>query len=38
MAGAVLLQAGEKVFQVIKGSEKTAGLKEKVEMRSGRNS
>ena len=35
VAGAVLFQAGKKVFQVIKGSEKTARQREVVEMRPG---
>ena len=35
MAGAVLFQAGKKVFQVVKGSEKTARQREVVEMRPG---
>ena len=33
MAGTVLFRAGKRVFEVIKGSEKTAGLKEMVEIR-----
>ena len=33
MAGAVLLLAGKKVFEAIKGSEKNAGLREVVAMR-----
>ena len=33
MAGAVLFRAGKKVFEVIKGSEKNAGLREVVDRR-----
>ena len=35
VAGAVLFQAGKKVFQVVKSSEKTARQREVVEMRPG---
>ena len=35
VAGAVLCQAGKKVFEVIKSSEKNAGTREVVEMRPG---
>ena len=33
MAGAVLLLAGKKVFEVIKGSERNAGTREVVDRR-----